>query len=122
MANWYTGSDEDRARSRRYCATYRARHPNASKERQRKLREAAISAYGGKCACCGETTYEFLCIDHVDGGGGRHRRKLESEGHTTYTWLKKYNYPEGYRVLCHNCNLATGFYGFCPHAIESMRL
>jgi hypothetical protein len=22
---------------------------------------------------------------------------------------------KGYRVLCHNCNLARGFYGYCPH-------
>jgi hypothetical protein len=20
-----------------------------------------------------------------------------------------------YRVLCHNCNTALGFYGYCPH-------
>ena len=29
-----------------------------------------------------------------------------------YPWEK---YPPGYQVLCHNCNLAKGFYGSCPH-------
>jgi hypothetical protein len=23
-----------------------------------------------------------------------------------------------YRVLCHNCNMALGFYGYCPHHPE----
>jgi hypothetical protein len=32
-----------------------------------------------------------------------------------YLWLKRNNYPTGFRVLCHNCNLAIGFYGYCPH-------
>lgn len=30
-------------------------------------------------------------------------------------WQRKNNYPKGFQVLCHNCNLAKGFYGKCPH-------
>jgi len=29
-------------------------------------------------------------------------------------WLRKYNYPKGFQVLCHNCNMAKRF-GVCPH-------
>lgn len=30
-------------------------------------------------------------------------------------WLRRNNYPNGFQVLCHNCNMAKGFYGKCPH-------
>lgn len=69
------------------------------------------------CACCGETTVEFLSFDHINGGGRKHaeeRRKLGEPGPLS-TWLKKNNFPEGYQVLCHNCNQARGYYGVCPH-------
>lgn len=77
-----------------------------------KVRLAVIKGYGGKCVCCGETEIKFLCIDHIDGGGKKHRKK--TKGHT-YPDLLKRNFPKGHQVLCHNCNLAKGFYGKCPH-------
>jgi hypothetical protein len=24
-------------------------------------------------------------------------------------------FPSGFRTLCHNCNMAKGLYGTCPH-------
>ena len=32
-----------------------------------------------------------------------------------YRWLIKHKFPPGIQVLCHNCNLAKGYYGACPH-------
>jgi hypothetical protein len=29
--------------------------------------------------------------------------------------LARNGFPDGYRVLCHNCNMALGQYGYCPH-------
>lgn len=78
-----------------------------------KARIAAINYYGGKCACCGENRIEFLAIDHINGGGRRHFR--ERSGMNLAVWLKINNYPEGYRVLCHNCNQSLGLYGYSPH-------
>ena len=65
--------------------------------------------YGGnppKCACCGETEYRFLTIDHINGGGHKHRESLKHNGGSIflYYWLIKNNFPEGYQVLCMNCN------------------
>lgn len=80
----------------------------------RICREAAIERYGGKCMCCGESTYEFLCIDHINNDGNKHRKEMNST--KIHRWLKKNKYPEGFQVLCHNCNLAKGFYGECPHS------
>jgi hypothetical protein len=81
----------------------------------RRNRLAAIEYYGSKCACCGESHTEFLAIDHINGGGNVHRRNLGALGSHLFTWLKKNNYPEGFRVLCHNCNQSLGLLGYCPH-------
>lgn len=82
-----------------------------------RLRKTVLDHYGGKCTCCGETEPHFLCIDHINGGGSQHR-KIIGGGKSTYKWLIANNYPEGFQVLCHNCNMAKGFYGICPHKLE----
>jgi hypothetical protein len=84
-----------------------------SKREDRKiLRQKIISAYGGKCACCGESRIEFLGIDHIGGGGNKHRKSIKNN---LYSWLVKQNFPKGFRMLCHNCNQSLGHYGYCPH-------
>lgn len=64
-----------------------------------------------ECACCGERQIRFLCVDHVNGGGSKHRKAV---GHVD-RWLIRNNFPGGFQILCHNCNMAKGFYGKCPH-------
>lgn len=78
-----------------------------------RLRREVILKYGGKCACCGEQQYEFLSLDHVNGGGGVERRLYGQS--STYYRVKREGFPKTFRVLCHNCNLARGFYSYCPH-------
>ncbi len=57
-----------------------------------------------KCGRCGFSDIRSLTIDHVHGGGRKHRNNLaRSPGHDFYSWLKKNNYPKGYQVLCMNC-------------------
>jgi hypothetical protein len=81
---------------------------------QQKLRRFCLEHYGGQCVCCGIDNYEFLCIDHINGGGHQHRKEV-GYGSTFCRWLIKRNMPEEYRVLCHNCNQSIGYYGYCPH-------
>jgi hypothetical protein len=84
--------------------------------KHRELREKAFAGYGSKCACCSEARFEFLAIDHVNGGG-----RKERETKSTQQIARKIinlNFPKEYRVLCHNCNQAIGWYGKCPHEIE----
>lgn len=91
------------------------------KARHWKLKIEVWENYGGAvCSCCGIIEREFLTIDHINGGGGKHRKELRASGSQhIYQWLKKNNYPEGYRVLCMNCNFSFGMYGFCPHETET---
>ena len=92
----------------------------ANNER-RKLKLEIISNYGNQCACCGEKRYEFLCIDHINGDGKQHRKSLGSSS-KMYTDIKRQGFPKDrFRLLCHNCNMSFGFYGFCPHVLEKER-
>ena len=111
-------------RSERKAWTKERREESYQKQSlaRRALREEVLAAYGGFCQCCGEDTYEFLAIDHVDGDGGTHRRKLKADyqrgevkAAEFYPWLKANGYPHGYQILCHNCNNSKGLYGTCPH-------
>jgi len=83
------------------------------------LRYRALVAYSGKvpkCACCGESEYGFLAIDHINNDGADHRKTLNSKN--IVHWLSRNKFPPGFQVLCHNCNTAKGIYGRCPHQGE----
>lgn len=98
----------------------------ASQKRIRiKLRAEILEAYGQRCACkhCGESTPEFLAIDHIKGGGGKHIKELRKQGVDFYVWLKRNGFPkDDFRLLCHNCNFARGHYGKCPHESQYLEL
>lgn len=85
----------------------------------RKIKHETMAIYSlglPKCSCCGELNEEFLTIDHINGGGNKHRKSLGLiGGRRFYQWLKKNGYPSGYRVLCFNCNMAFGLFNYCPH-------
>ena len=112
------GHDEDHfsssgKKSCRQCHLERSRRYD--KESRRRLRHQVLEAYGGKCACCGVTEEMFLVIDHVEDNGNVHRKEIGSNSSdSTYRWLRQNGYPEGFQVLCHNCNHAKSR-GGCPH-------
>lgn len=86
------------------------------RQRRLKLRRQVIERYGGKCRCCGESEFWFLVIDHIDGGGNQERRETGKDGGSSfYAWLRQQGFPDGYTVLCWNCNAAIGMLGYCPH-------
>ena len=101
---------------------FRQKHPKLHSKRQReyirRLKGEVFNAYGGAfCSCCGESHWEFLSIDHIDNNGAAHRKEIGSVN--IYNWLKSNGFPPGFQVLCFNCNLARGFYGYCPHDKEN---
>lgn len=89
------------------------------RSRYAKLKRRVIEHYAGsppKCWCCLESVYDFLTIDHINGGGIHEHRKLP--GVAFFFSLIKRNFPEGYRILCWNCNGSRGHFGYCPHEVE----
>lgn len=84
---------------------------------RKNIRDQVFDHYGNSCVCCGETSREFLAIDHTKGGGSKHRKEIKRTGVAFYRWLIQNGLPEGYRTLCHCCNQSHGMYGYCPHEL-----
>lgn len=61
------------------CVQCHKSFPPGMKPRQR-ARWFVIHAYGGACACCGESREPFLAIDHIAGGGNKHRKEIRACG------------------------------------------
>lgn len=113
--------ERHRASSRAYGAAHRDAISAKRKAARRAMKQSVLDAYGGTCACCGEATFEFLTLDHVNGDGAAHR-KVHGPGRSdkVYAELIGAGFPAGYRVLCFNCNSARGFYGYCPHRPDDL--
>ena len=86
-------------------------------ERNSKLRLQIIKYYSNGvmvCGCCGESIVEFLTIEHTFGKK-TNNKNYNSDGYHLYSWIVKKDYPNGFEILCYNCNCAKGKYGICPH-------
>lgn len=99
------------------------KHREHQKKANNKRRLLVLNAYSNndiKCACCGENEINFMALDHINNDGAKHRKEMNNGkgGSQIYQWIINNNYPTGFQVLCHNCNLAKGFYGECPHVAK----
>lgn len=84
----------------------RKKDTEIQKNRTRLRRLRVIEKYGGKCVGCDERRLEFLCIDHIHGGGGKHILQLKGH-HGFYKILDNNSVDfETYTILCQSCNLA----------------
>jgi hypothetical protein len=93
-------------------SAYKDRHA----EIRLKEKKTVFDHYGNKCFCCGEDKPCFLAIDHIDGHGNQHRKDIGKAGSGFYKWLIVNEFPEGFQVLCHNCNMGKHLNGgICPH-------
>jgi len=117
-------------RERNKMRALRAKDPETTRRKQRdqmrqytaRIMAEVFEHYGDRCSCCGETEMNFLTIDHVNGDGAEHRRAVAGTkkwgGRNLYMWLRKHGYPDGFQLLCWNCNCGrqrTG--GICPHKV-----
>ena len=82
------------------------------------LRELVLVAYGRQCICCGEAEPRFLTIDHIENDGVI-QRKSHGVGAHFWRWLIKRGFPDGFQVLCMNCNFGKAMNGgICPHVAK----
>lgn len=119
---YYANRERIRENQKKYREKNREKYNAMTREHHRKKKLEVLIHYGGnhpKCACCGEDIIEFLTIDHIYGGGTQHRNKV-GYGYKFYQWLIKNNFPDGFQVLCRNCNWAKS-HGGCPHITEMMQ-
>lgn len=79
---------------------------NLEEERNKQInRIITLQIYtNGKmeCCLCGEDDIDVLSFDHIYNNGNIHRKEIKN-CHIA-RWLIRNNFPEGYRVLCRNCN------------------
>lgn len=110
------------------CIHDRKKWWSTSKTRLRKIeqgqlfKDQIIQHYGGKCNCCGETEQTFLAIDHINGNGNSHRKKIKkSSSSSFYKWLIDKNFPDEFQILCYNCNMSKYLRGgICAHKKSSI--
>lgn len=68
-------------------------------------REKIIAHYSGgsnQCASCCLADKRVLQIDHINNNGAQHRKEMGQLN--SVWWIVKNNYPEGFQILCANCN------------------
>jgi hypothetical protein len=92
--------------------TSKEKEPFRKRARRIALKIRAFQAYGGCCQECGIDKLEFLTIDHINNDGAEHRREI---GPDIYPWLENNNFPEGFQILCFNCNYMKHFQLKLPH-------
>lgn len=82
------------------------------KDQQLEIKIIILQIYSKgtmKCSLCDEDNVDCLAVDHIGGGGTKHFKEigngqLKKGKGIFYGWLIKNNFPEGFRILCHNCN------------------
>ena len=81
-----------------------------------RIRKRIFDVLGRSCACCGETTPEFLTLDHIGNTGAEHRRSVGRSTRAIYAAAERSGLPrDQFRILCFNCNCSIGAKGYCPH-------
>lgn len=90
-----------------YRVEHLERHKRLSKIRRDEQKVRVLSHYSTSntpnCAKCGIDDIDVLTIDHINGGGSKQRRQIKAVN-SIYYWLDKNKLPDGYQVLCANCN------------------
>ncbi len=71
--------------------------------RRELLRLKVVEKLGGKCAHCGITDKRVLQLDHINGGGGKERKK-GIEAYAIYRRAFLIGDKE-FQILCANCNI-----------------
>jgi len=98
-----------------FCLACKANRRDYFKRIRYSNKDTVFLHYGNKCNCCGETSKEFLTVDHVNNDGTKFRRNYGLEGSSFYAWIVKNNYPTDLQLLCMNCNWGKRWIGTCPH-------
>lgn len=125
--------ETDIERAKKWNKENPERHKKNADNHYAILREQALHAYGKFCQCCGETEPDFLCIDHVNNDGYLYRKSVKNPetgkfykvgphtGIGLLKWLRDHDYPDGFQVLCHNCNHSKKKHGVCIHQLDLKR-
>ena len=120
---YYKHLEYQRQRSRDKYRRFRERWLAYSRNRRAVTKKFAVAYYtDGRncCACCGENEIKFMTLDHINNNGAEHRKSLP-RGTRMIEWVVENYFPDGFQILCFNCNCAKGSFGECPHQTKIKR-
>lgn len=103
-----THLEQERERSRRWYKDHIEYERSRGRAKNQRIKVEVLSHYSGgipHCAICRESRLVCLSIDHIRGGGNKHKKDLGIIV-VIYQWLRGQGYPDGYQVLCMNCQFA----------------
>lgn len=88
-------------------------YPNDYTGRNKKQVFEYYSKGKPKCDCCNESNIGLLSVDHIKNIGRKRK------GQKIYSWLINNNFPNGFRILCFNCNSGRNLRRDkkCPHEL-----
>lgn len=106
---WYDNNSEQvKTQHKEYRKNHKIKTNNQGRLDNFKKHILVLQIYSEgtmKCKFCGFDDIDCLDIDHINNDGAEHRRKIFSEyGGSFSQWLIKNNFPDGFQVLCKNCN------------------
>ena len=109
-------------KSRKFYERNRARIIARMRAKHADNKRRVFAHYGSHCVCCGEQREVFLTIDHINNDGHLYRKNGSRSHNNVYGWLVRKGFPEGFQVLCRNCNWAKESFGECPHVHEGVEI
>ncbi len=98
-----TWAQEDKEKRKEYRVSNNERFNYLLRRWRKNVKEEVLAAYCNghvQCARCKFSDPRALTIDHIHGGGTRHRKEI---GNHLHEWLRANDYPPGFQVLCMNC-------------------
>jgi hypothetical protein len=111
-------SETHKEQIKEYQANYRANNEDSLKlykqnyhqVHYKSLKEKLLDILGSKCAKCAFDDARALQIDHISGGGSKHRVTPGTSGGSYYKSIL--NDPDiltKYQTLCANCNMVKRY-------------
>ena len=73
------------------------------------------------CACCLYDDLRALTLDHIKGRMNVSPEEKQLGGVPLWKFVKAKGLPDGYQILCFNCNTMKGNKPQCPHQLDKMK-
>ena len=131
----YSSRPENKARKKVYSKEYSSRPENKISriKKDNKIRfdvKTEVFSYYSKkisnsdipiCACCLYDDLRALTLDHIKGRMNVSPEEKQLGGVPLWKFVKAKGLPDGYQILCFNCNTMKGNKPQCPHQLDKMK-
>jgi hypothetical protein len=101
----------------KYYQAHKEKRKIIVQEKNKELFNEILNYYGHQCSIIDCGGIENLRVDHI---GGKDNGDGYLKGHKLWRWLKKNNFPPGFRILCQRCNALDGYHRNSPFGINGI--